>query len=835
MLPLLLLASLWATCLTALATVSCGEHDACSTDQASLLSYRAPATHQFARTDDGATIVSETDVQLSDAEWKNLHEEHFYSLDTDGSGELSAEEILIGFFSGEKIDHEKQREGSMNVSASSLKLSEREVASLIQRADLDGSGMLSLKELLLAFPSGAPASAASLGQEVPTLSMSDALPKCTKEINVDEMVSNGCSKWGKIGERNCKWHDIGCHVEIFGTILYDCVRSVSKTVAKTFEECLSEVLDEVKSKIPDDLHKAVELIMDCGIDADKCKDKLLGSLQQLGDIIADWVSDNFDKLGDGLAAEFNKVKAHAAAAANTLEGAWNEVQGTFNEVGNFVSGATSLAADIVQQYGIDDFCSPEDSGRLGFSVTDCGAWDAVKKIFEDLTKIEENFNSAVDKLKSCIERKYNKLPTPFLQVNTQQVCVPEEFRAPLNGMIATVRYSMAGLGGVGASFVASIKTITTKLTDITKNHFSLLQDRGLVASSSELGGVECDANFGMIVAELAFALVSRHQGSPGASTTGNAVAFIIQVRFMCIGGFFYPHLSFNFGMDWDILKKPFKPQSKSVVMALGWGPVANDKAISEGFLVKASGKTPKGWGGGIAVDLKPVLSGNSPALKLFGSFTKPLAGSPATLEETVSSVAKIAEALTPSELQQLHQSALVAKADEAAVVAQDIDIVPSFLVGYVMNVCVTCLFIGPKGPVVPSNNEPGHFIHWVASCSQCNRDLCPGGQPFKPYYRTSTPLSEWGCDKLDASPLTTWEDGHLFVVQKAKLHYVGTCTQCGNHLDLCSNLWKNEAGLENQAEFQTASDLNTWGCANVGSSPTIVRDATTHKIFVVEF
>eukprot|EP00439_Symbiodinium_sp_Y106_P063608 s3223_g9.t2 len=147
----------------------------------------------------------------------------------------------------------------------------------------------------------------------------------------------------------------------------------------------------------------------------------------------------------------------------------------------------------------------------------------------------------------------------------------------------------------------------------------------------------------------------------------------------------------------------------------------------------------------------------------------------------------------------------------------------------------------PQNPPT-SNSQRGNFIHYVGSCTQCNRIMCLNASeyhPFQTYYRISSNLSEWGCDKLGASPLLTLsEDGvDVFVVQRATLHYVSACGQCGSQVDLCSSniWWQNEPDIEDQEEFRAGSDLATWGCANVGSSPTIVRNSITGAIYVVEW
>ena len=145
----------------------------------------------------------------------------------------------------------------------------------------------------------------------------------------------------------------------------------------------------------------------------------------------------------------------------------------------------------------------------------------------------------------------------------------------------------------------------------------------------------------------------------------------------------------------------------------------------------------------------------------------------------------------------------------------------------------------PQNPPT-SNVQRGNFIHYVSSCTQCDRILCPSEfHPFRAYYRISSTLSEWGCDKLGASPLLTLsEDGvDVFVVQRATLHYVSACGQCGSEVDLCSSniWWQNEPDIEDQEEFRAGSDLTTWGCENVESSPTIVRNSVTGAIYVVEW
>eukprot|EP00439_Symbiodinium_sp_Y106_P023215 s379_g2.t2 len=107
-------------------------------------------------------------------------------------------------------------------------------------------------------------------------------------------------------------------------------------------------------------------------------------------------------------------------------------------------------------------------------------------------------------------------------------------------------------------------------------------------------------------------------------------------------------------------------------------------------------------------------------------------------------------------------------------------------------------------PTPPTNIQRGHFIHYAWS-------LTP------PYAR-----GRWGECVRGA---------------EATLHYVSACGQCGSEVDLCSSniWWQNEPDMEDQEDFRAGSDLATWGCANVGSSPTIVRNSITGAIYVVEW
>ena len=178
---------------------------------------------------------------------------------------------------------------------------------------------------------------------------------------------------------------------------------------KSYTDCFGEIVTVVRSQLPPDLHPALDVVQGCGVDADKCKEKLFQSLESLGNVLGTWLSDNARMLGEAVFAELDKVTAQATQAVTAIESMGSQVT---TEVEKFLDGIPA-----------QDFCTPTDAGRPDFLIVDCGAWDQVKKDFQDPTKISQNFDAAVAKLKECIERKYH----------------PEGWRTPISGMVAALR------------------------------------------------------------------------------------------------------------------------------------------------------------------------------------------------------------------------------------------------------------------------------------------------------------------------------------------------------------------------------------------------------------
>ena len=500
---------------------------------------------KFARTDDNITVLNVTVIPQSPEEGLAFDRDHFAALDADGDGNLAASEIQAGWFSSKKIS-ELEHEGTLNVSASALRLSMQEVQDIIRRGDRDNSGTLTFEELETV-----------LSREPSPVAMTQVNTSSIPCVNTNSWEGwKTCQRAVKVFfECNCKWEwecrgfmcSEGLNVwkcdQCFnwGSEPYQCWGTITSQVFAGFESCLTAITNEIKKKVPEDLLKVVDLIVGCGLDADACAKKIRESLQQLGNIVGEWLEKNLNQISATASAEFNKLEARATSAVNSIQGIGDKVQRSITEVGKFFSGTAPAANTNDYRLTDSEMCTPDGAGRPDFSISDCGVWDAMKKLVDEAVQvwtIDNNFKSVVDKMKQCIEKKSSGFPTPFMQISMTKVCIPNTIKEPVNAIVSTLRASVAL--GESSGFIQDVQSITKKLTSIAGNHLSLMQDRGLVAMSSG-SQLRC-SDFGMIVAEAALA--------SSAPNTHAAVPIILQGRYMCIGGLVTEHISVNVGLDW---------------------------------------------------------------------------------------------------------------------------------------------------------------------------------------------------------------------------------------------------------------------------------------------
>ena len=58
---------------------------------------------------------------------------------------------------------------------------------------------------------------------------------------------------------------------------------------------------------------------------------------------------------------------------------------------------------------------------------------------------------------------------------------------------------------------------------------------------------------------------------------------------------------------------------------------------------------------------------------------------------------------------------------------------------------------------------------------------------------------------------------------------MGTCSQCGT-FNFCQNYLENRPGLD--CDYTIGKTLEEFGCNNLPTSPSVVRDSDTHRIYV---
>mmetsp|Transcript_74901 Transcript_74901/g.136878 ORF Transcript_74901/g.136878 Transcript_74901/m.136878 type:complete len:1036 (+) Transcript_74901:107-3214(+) len=444
--------------------------------------------------------------------------EDFGECDTNADGKLTAQEVRDCIFDGHGIDAGRQANGSINVTVDDAVMSLNAAMNFIQANDDDSSGYLEIDEFTAAHPDGCQGSNSTAfmqltgnGTKSVELKRTEVIKKCVSEtasqvtkavwkvggcvknVNVKDCVKVRSWKvweWG--WDWNCAWKTVA--------EAYDCTKNVVETVitklAASFASCLKNVIDEVKKKASG----AFMSLLPACTGPEDCVQKLMNKVGELVEQVISGLKSAANgllqgtTLGEGYKMA-KRVVQKLPSLAIDLGNAGVEIGQT---VVKFVQGSIS---GIEKHSGSINFCSASGMGHWSLQPTDCGAFAQLKKTISEPTpwSIQSNFADTVLKFASCVlKSELLVIPTPFLNFQVSQWCVPTPLQAPMRGILGTFRFFMsqvaAGVSGCQGSsatqpacqMVANLRNVGAKMKKAFTS-LQMLQD-GLGVIGHELHG-----------------------------------------------------------------------------------------------------------------------------------------------------------------------------------------------------------------------------------------------------------------------------------------------------------------------------------------------------------
>lgn len=462
-----------------------------------------------------------------------------------------------------------------------LRLSDQEVAAIIQSGDEDNSQTPTYEELLVALPDAGDSRPQSSGVSLPQVGSSR-----------NGCLSSWIPRWCTEMRKSCwkVWGRQVCLPNLIETVVR-CSAGVTQTAAATSADCLKEVM----GMIPDNLQS---IFTGC-YSADSCLNKLKAAREQLINTMSEWVEDKRETISAEGTQYVDAMMTGAQQLMDEMEAIASKISGAANALGGFFSDARQHMGNIFEEYGdIDDkdFCS---SNFPSFEISDCGAFGELKTLLANLHEVYQitgRFDSVRSKLSSCVTKTFEvgsaKVPTPFMDISKTSKCVPQAMRDPIRGIVAALRYAFvnrhAAAAGL-ASLVSDVQSIFGSFSAFLRQRLSklaLLQGEGESETCSDFGAATVEVGFSPRMQATAVAL----QG-----------AIAIQGRLTCQGGKLTTDLLVLGGVDFDLLtSKPLAiKKTGSVVIAFGYSPPVSNPlglpsvkmgAVSGGALMKLAAR-----------------------------------------------------------------------------------------------------------------------------------------------------------------------------------------------------------------------------------------------------
>jgi hypothetical protein len=307
-----------------------------------------------------------------------------------------------------------------------------------------------------------------------------------------------------VGALHCNWGSVAkkCNVARSCNFPNTCQWPRSCNLAKSFGECLTDITNAVNDA---STQPYMKFLVDTGCTSPSaCKTEieqgLLGAKDliqkvmepQLGALIkqiqggATSAIGDISKYGQIIQSEGTKIiseaKTHVTSAINTFKG-------FFESLPPF------------QKYSLGDGCTAPGVGFWYMTGDDCGAFDAMGKIFTDIINAPTHFNSATSGLKTCLSKRgLLNFPTPFMTLKVQQFCLPKFVLTSLEYLLGAIMYA----GNLAKELVDSLQSIKTTLTNFVSSKLGLLQIGHTLARAGEhsnvsVTGTKCEGkpNWGL--------------------------------------------------------------------------------------------------------------------------------------------------------------------------------------------------------------------------------------------------------------------------------------------------------------------------------------------------